>query len=100
MSEGKHPRTRVALACERYIRELSAAKKDFEAVLASIERIAELPFVEADDLAGAHQINAMTDALKPMLASGWGVARENIEEYERKAKRISASPSESSDRKE
>jgi len=100
MTEGKHPRTRVALACERYIREISAAKKDFEAVCASMERIAELPFVEADDVAGAHEINSWTDALKPMLASGWGVARENIEKFEQKAKRISASPSESSDRKE
>jgi hypothetical protein len=93
MTEGKHPRTRVALACERFAREISAAIKDFEAVRDIFERVADLPFAEVDDVAGAHEINARTDAVKSMLASACGPVRKNAEEFEQRVKRISVSPS-------
>jgi len=90
MPEKRHPRTRVALACERFARELSACEKDFEAARAAMERISELPFAEADDVEGARLINALTDELRPILLSAFAPIRKNVEEFERTLKKISA----------
>jgi hypothetical protein len=50
--DGNHPRTRIALACERFSRELSVAVRDLEAARACMERVAGLPFSEVDDISG------------------------------------------------
>jgi hypothetical protein len=44
-------------------------------------------------LAESRVINEITERLRPILSSGFGAARKEVEEFERKAKDISRNPS-------
>lgn len=95
MSEENHVRrTRVALACDRFARELSQGAKDLEAARACMERVAQLPFSEIDDIAGARTLNEATDQVAPLMKSGLGAARRAAEDFEQRCKEISRNPSE------